>query len=338
MDKQYAFDEAACNCIKEDYLHYYGKELNSSAIGIRNAIGTFNEETQRLFKLRYIDKLSFERLSRQSSISAVAARTRIINHLGKFSSEYLRDILACADGVMSDYNSRSIFTLGLSTRTCNVLYGNGIRTVGNLVVLSYEQLCTIPFLGKVSVNEIQYALNGLGYKLEMPSEVKYNKRLMPKIGDTFTILGAEWKIIDDFGNSYLCLGPELKESYIFAPLGNDWNDCSLRSILNTTVYKEITSVVGNNSIIPYTRKLLVADCKHEYNSCNDRVSIMTVDEYRKYINHMGNVNRTWLMTAYDYQGDSILAVYDGEVKPMICSQEYYVRPVCRIAKDIVAKM
>lgn len=120
-----------------------------------------------------------------------------------------------------------------------------------------------------------------------------------EIGDTFELLGLTWKILDITDKGYMCLADKLDDEMQFDSKSNNWSESDLREYLNNEFFEEIAEVVGVNNIIPFERDLLSLDGLAEYGSCEDKISLLTVDEYRKYRALISNTNDYWwwLLTA-----------------------------------------
>ena len=119
------------------------------------------------------------------------------------------------------------------------------------------------------------------------------------IGDTFELLGLTWKILDITDMGYMCLASRLEDSMEFDSSSNNWKSSDLREYLNNEFYEELAEVIGSDNIIPFKRDLLTLDGLTEYGTCEDKISLLTVDEYRKYRALIPNTNDYWwwLITA-----------------------------------------
>lgn len=63
---------------------------------------------------------------------------------------------------------------------------------------------------------------------------------------------------------------------------NDWRESGVRGKMNGEHYGKIAAIVGKENIVPMTRELSAMDGSGSYGTCEDNVSILTFDEYRKY--------------------------------------------------------
>lgn len=160
-------------------------------------------------------------------------------------------------------------------------------------------------------------------------------------GDTFELAGLTWKILDITGKGYMCLADRLEEDMEFDEESNDWIKSELRGYLHTEFIKKITDEVGEDSIISFNRNLLSLDGQTEYGECEDKVSLLTVDEYRKYRSIIPNTENYWwwLVTprttsCNDYQTPVTVIASSGNVSNGGCSLRSGVRPVCILKSNI----
>lgn len=117
---------------------------------------------------------------------------------------------------------------------------------------------------------------------ELAEYMKTQKLPTPKTGDTIEIMGLKWTVLDKTENGFLCLAERLKDRMQFDTNCNDWKESTLREYLNTEFFGKLSSEVGKENIITIERDLLSLDGQTEYGTCKDKVSLINVDEYRKY--------------------------------------------------------
>lgn len=161
-----------------------------------------------------------------------------------------------------------------------------------------------------------------------------------KIGDTFKIAGLDWKIIDITDKGYSCLCEILEEEMKFDDSSNDWKSSGLRKYLNGDFLKKISDEVGEENIVKFERDLLSLDGQTEYENCEDSVSLLTVDEYRKYRRLIPNEEKWWwLITPWstpcnDCEYPVTVVASSGRVN----IRNYYnyggVRPFCIFSSSI----
>lgn len=113
------------------------------------------------------------------------------------------------------------------------------------------------------------------------------------IKDEFQLIGVNWKILDVTEKGYLCLAESINDSAEFDEECNDWNASDLREYLNTAILEKICSEIGSRNVVEFERDLQSLDGQTEYGKCMDKVSLLNVDEYRKYRSLIPNANKWW---------------------------------------------
>lgn len=161
-----------------------------------------------------------------------------------------------------------------------------------------------------------------------------------KIGDTFKIAGLDWKIIDITDKGYSCLCEILEEEMKFDDSSNDWKSSGLRKYLNGEFLKKISDEVGDENIVKFERDLLSLDGQTEYEKCEDHVSLLTVDEYRKYRRLIPNDEKWWwLITPWstpcnDYEYPVTVVASSGGIGSSSYDGNDGVRPFCIFSSSI----
>ena len=161
------------------------------------------------------------------------------------------------------------------------------------------------------------------------------------IGDTFKLAGLTWKILNITEKGYSCLAEKLEERMTFDSDCNNWQASDLRNYLNTDFFKKLAEVVGEDNIIPFERDLLSLDGQTEYGICEDKISLLTVDEYRKYRKLIPNTDDDWwwLITPWstpcnNWESNVAVVSPSGYVGNHYCSIDGGVRPVCIFSSAI----
>lgn len=151
----------------------------------------------------------------------------------------------------------------------------------------------------LTMKALQEQINDLRNELailkgENKSGITIKKNL--GIGDTFELCNLVWKILDITDKGYVCLAERLEDSRRFDSDSNDWKSSDLREYLNGEFYEELAGSIGEENIIPFERDLLSLDGLKEYGNCEDKVSLISVDEYRKYREFIPNTDNYWWWT------------------------------------------
>ena len=171
---------------------------------------------------------------------------------------------------------------------------------------------------------------------------KMNEKLNGlKVGDTFELAGLTWTILDVTEDWYKCIAERFEDGMVFDDGSNDWRTSILREYLNEDFYNRLASEIGEDNIILFERDLLSLDGQTEYASCDDKVSLLTVDEYRKYRKLIPNPDYwQWLITPWStpcngyYRSVTAISPY-GCFDDYDCNNRYGVRPFCILKSNIL---
>ena len=160
------------------------------------------------------------------------------------------------------------------------------------------------------------------------------------IGDTFELADTTWKILDITSAGYICLADSI-EDMKFDSDSNNWENSGLRSYLNGEFFEKMTAEIGLENIVPFERNLLSLDGQTEYGKCEDKVSLLTVDEYRKYRSLIPNTKDYWwwLVSPWstpcnDYKRTVTVVSSAGRIYYDDCCNCSGVRPVCIFLSSI----
>lgn len=160
------------------------------------------------------------------------------------------------------------------------------------------------------------------------------------IGDTFELADTTWKILDITSAGYICLADSI-EDMKFDSDSNNWENSGLRSYLNGEFFEKMTAEIGLENIVPFERNLLSLDGQTEYGKCEDKVSLLAVDEYRKYRSLIPNTKDYWwwLVSPWstpcnDYKRTVAVVSSAGYVDYFNCDGINGVRPVCIFSSSI----
>lgn len=173
--------------------------------------------------------------------------------------------------------------------------------------------------------------------------VEYKKQHMekPEIGKILEIAGMKWLILDKTEEGYFAiLNGFNEEPREFDSDSNNWIGSNLRHELNTTFCKKITEELGEDAVVEFDRDLLSLDGQTEYGHCKDKISLLAVDEYRKYRKLLPNMQKWWwLITPWSTPVNGYKSTLPV-VSPSGCINRngYYssngVRPVCIFSSSI----
>ena len=81
---------------------------------------------------------------------------------------------------------------------------------------------------------------------------------------------------------------------------NDWRGSKVRKFLNSDHLAELSRIFGADNIIEHDVDLLSLDGLDYYGTSVDKVSLLTIDQYRKYRNVLGgNLDAWWWLATPD---------------------------------------
>ena len=161
----------------------------------------------------------------------------------------------------------------------------------------------------------------------------------PKAGNQFELAGLKWKILDVLDSGCMCLA-ERSESMEFDPDVNDWRISRLRRHLNSDFLRNLENEIGEENVIKFERDLLSVDGQNQYRACKDKVSLLTLDEYRKYRSLIPNEGYCWwLLTPWSterngYSSAATVVSQTGLPEASNCNLPDSIRPVCIFSSSI----
>lgn len=198
-------------------------------------------------------------------------------------------------------------------------------------------------MAELTLEELQQTVNDLKKRVNiLEGNSKRKIDVEPKAGNQFELAGLKWKIIDVIDLGCMCLA-EKSELMRFDPDTNDWRISELRQHLNSDLLEKIENEIGEENIIKFERDLLSVDGQNQYRACKDKVSLLTLDEYRKCRSLIPNEEYYWwLLTPWstpcnEYYKWMAVVVPSGNVVYGVCRNSFGVRPVCIFSPSIFAK-
>lgn len=171
----------------------------------------------------------------------------------------------------------------------------------------------------------------------------YKKKYIgtPEIGKVIELAGMDWLILDKTEKGYFAIlnGFDEKER-TFDSTSNNWITSKLRNELNARFLKKITDELGKDAVIEFDRDLLSMDGQTEYGHCKDKISFLTVDEYRKYRKLLPNMDKWWwLLTPWstpvnDFSTTNTVVSPSGNIGYGNYDDVNGVRPACIFSSSI----
>lgn len=187
-------------------------------------------------------------------------------------------------------------------------------------------------------NKIAEAQKTIDEANEMLKALRSSKIKRPEIGRTVEIAGMNWTVLDKNEQGYICLGDKIEKLQFGTT--NDWKESSVREYLNGEFHQKLSEQIGAENIILFSRDLLSLDGQTEYGTCEDSVSLISLDEYRKYRKYIPNAEYYWWMLTPDSTRCNNDSKWTSVVYPSggVCSDlfgnHFGVRPFCIFSSSL----
>lgn len=194
----------------------------------------------------------------------------------------------------------------------------------------------------LTMKSLQEQINELRNEVAVLKAVEKTKKIPAgfSAGNTFELAGLAWTILDITDKGYVCIADKMENSMRFDSESNNWIGSRLREYLNTEFIKKVADEIGEENIISFNRNLLSLDGQDEYGNCEDKVSLLTVDDYRKYRSFIPNTDDWWwLATPWSTKRNGCeysVTVFSpsGCIYDFSCYGNCGVRPFCIFSSSI----
>ncbi|WP_097006725.1 hypothetical protein [Lacrimispora amygdalina] len=176
---------------------------------------------------------------------------------------------------------------------------------------------------------MQITVNEANMKVEL-SKVKPGQVIKSAIGIEYIVL----EHLDD-GSTRVIRKDLLAERMKFDEDSNNFSTSSLNEYLNDKFYgEEVVPGFGDDNVVIHNVNQLSSDGLDDYESCNVKVGLLTIDDYRKYRKNClkENMDSWWWLSTPDSTptgcgGDYVQCVIGGGcVDCGDCGRERGVRP------------
>lgn len=159
-----------------------------------------------------------------------------------------------------------------------------------------------------------------------------------KPGDVFRKNNVEYIVLEQLPDKQTVVIRKylLENKMEFDSDNNNWKTSSIRERLNNNVdgyLREVEDAFGKDKIVTHTVDLLSLDGLDDYGTSNDKISLLTIDQYRKYRKILSeNINKWWWLLTPDSTSSGSSASYvlyvlsDGYVDYDHCGYDLGVRP------------
>lgn len=159
-----------------------------------------------------------------------------------------------------------------------------------------------------------------------------------KQGDVFHKNNVEYIVLEQLPDKQTVVIRKylLENKMEFDSDNNNWKTSSIRERLNNNVdgyLREVEDAFGKDKIVTHTVDLLSLDGLDDYGTSNDKISLLTIDQYRKYRKILSeNINKWWWLLTPDSTSSGSSASFvryvdsDGSVGYDLCGYDGGVRP------------
>ena len=121
-----------------------------------------------------------------------------------------------------------------------------------------------------------------------------------KPGQTFSKNGVDYIVLNKLENDTAVIRKDLLADKIFDSDSNNWRTSSLRKYLNKEYLNKLEKDFGKENITTHEIDLLSLDGLADYGVSEDKVSLLTIDQYRTYRKVLGeNKDRAWWLITPD---------------------------------------
>ena len=120
-------------------------------------------------------------------------------------------------------------------------------------------------------------------------------------GEIFKVNNIEYIVLEELdGNQTAVIRKELLEDDMEFGSDSNWNTSKIKEFLNNAYLHEIEDAFGKDRIVEHTADLMSLDGLDDYGTSIDKVSLLTIDQYRKYRKLLsGNMDRWWWLATSD---------------------------------------
>ena len=159
----------------------------------------------------------------------------------------------------------------------------------NINVVNNMQDTVSVTLTNEGTNKINIAINPKGKSLQELS-----------IGEIFTNPLGDFIVLEHYDNGTTgIIRKEPLKKMRFGP-NNDWRTSDVRKYLNDEYTAELHKYFGRDNLTSHSVNLLSLDGLDDYGVSTDTVSLLTIDQYRKYRNVLGaNLTSWWWLATPD---------------------------------------
>lgn len=196
-------------------------------------------------------------------------------------------------------------------------------------------ICTDGKNIELSEDQVKRILESIGYGEKV-------KLAEVSVGEIVRVGGYEFLVLEQLADSTAIICKDLiGDDSAFSDTDNNYDGSFVDEICNS-LSGAIADAVGEDSILTHTVDLTSDDGLKDYGSVERRVSLLTAEQYRRYVEILDNFKPDrwwWLATPYSTKrhGNDRWAKCvspSGYFNYGDCDIDYGVRPFCILKSDI----
>ena len=196
-------------------------------------------------------------------------------------------------------------------------------------------ICTDGKNIELSEDQVKRILESIGYGEKV-------KLAEVSVGEIVRIGGYEFLVLEQLVDSTVIICKDLiGEDSAFSDTDNNYDGSFVDEICNS-LSDAIADAVGEDSILTHTVDLTSDDGLKDYGSVERRVSLLTAEQYRRYVEILDNFKPDrwwWLATPYStkrHESDRWVKCVSpsGFINDVYCDIVNGVRPFCILKSDI----
>lgn len=165
-------------------------------------------------------------------------------------------------------------------------------------------------------------------------------------GQEFTLAGIKWVVLDHFTEATFVLAADVLEDKAFdEDNSNNWKGSTIREYLNNDFLEYlIEEGVPSGKINEMTIDLTSDDGMTDYGTDNEKIALLTADQYRQYRRFIPNASGPWwLVTPYScsasYSSSARIVNTGGSLNAYGAYRGILgVRPACLLSSDITVEI
>ena len=166
------------------------------------------------------------------------------------------------------------------------------------------------------------------------------------VGETFKLGDMKFIVLEHKANETVAILKDCWKTCKFDDKTNNYANSQVRTDMHSEFYNKVAAICGKENIVDRTVNLIADDVRTEYGVITDKVSLLTCDEYRKYVyifdqyRFKSLMSWWWLATPHSTKAngynDTVCCVtYDGALDSLPSSAKGVgVRPVLNFVSSI----